>query len=455
MEKYAKRFTKQEKSWILYDWANSVYATNIMAAIFPIYFGAVCESAGVDNVQVWGYGTSAATLVVAVMGPVLGAVGDHKGMKKKLFTGFLAAGVLFTLMMAVFDQWQLLLAGYVISYIGFAGSCLFYDSFLTDVTTEERMDRVSSWGYAMGYIGGSTIPFVISIAVLLIMGMDNPAAVKFSVVITSVWWLIFSIPILKNVNQTHYIEAPASKLLSHTFQSLKKTLREIFRNKTIFIFIIAYFFYIDGVGTVIHMATSYGTNLGLDTTGMIIALLVTQIVAMPCSILFGRASGKFSSIKLILFAIAMYLVICVLGFYMGFHVEQAELDYIIRDHDADKFEQKKVFMWACVDLLKKKYGDGVLTLTVKDQYFNMRKMVEPHPQVIDKALEAMERAGVKPLVRPIRGGTDGARLSFMGLPCPNLFTGGMNFHGKFEYCSLTTMRKAQQVILNLAVLWSE
>ena len=325
MEKYAKRFTKQEKSWILYDWANSVYATNIMAAIFPIYFGAVCESAGVDNVQVWGYGTSAATLVVAVMGPVLGAVGDHKGMKKKLFTGFLAAGVLFTLMMAVFDQWQLLLAGYVISYIGFAGSCLFYDSFLTDVTTEERMDRVSSWGYAMGYIGGSTIPFVISIAVLLIMGMDNPAAVKFSVVITSVWWLIFSIPILKNVNQTHYIEAPASKLLSHTFQSLKKTLREIFRNKTIFIFIIAYFFYIDGVGTVIHMATSYGTNLGLDTTGMIIALLVTQIVAMPCSILFGRASGKFSSIKLILFAIAMYLVICVLGFYMGFHVEQAEL----------------------------------------------------------------------------------------------------------------------------------
>ena len=147
------------------------------------------------------------------------------------------------------------------------------------------------------------------------------------------------------------------------------------------------------------------------------------------------------------------------GFYhcVGLNgtVEKASVSYIIRDHDADKFEQKKVFMWACVDLLKKKYGDGVLTLTVKDQYFNMRKMVEPHPQVIDKALEAMERAGVKPLVRPIRGGTDGAQLSFMGLPCPNLFTGGMNFHGKFEYCSLTTMRKAQQVILNLAQLWAE
>ncbi|WP_288864106.1 peptidase T [uncultured Alistipes sp.] len=147
------------------------------------------------------------------------------------------------------------------------------------------------------------------------------------------------------------------------------------------------------------------------------------------------------------------------GFYhcVGLNgtVEKATLSYIIRDHDADRFEQKKVFMWAAVDLLKKKYGDEVLTLTLKDQYFNMRKMVEPHPQVIDKALEAMRMADVKPLVRPIRGGTDGARLSFMGLPCPNLFTGGMNFHGKFEYCSLTTMRKAQQVILNLAQLWSE
>ena len=136
-------------------------------------------------------------------------------------------------------------------------------------------------------------------------------------------------------------------------------------------------------------------------------------------------------------------------------VEHASVSYIIRDHDADLFEQKKVYMWACVDLLKKKYGQEVLTLTLKDQYFNMRKMVEPHPQLIDKALEAMREADVKPIVRPIRGGTDGARLSFLGLPCPNLFTGGMNFHGKFEYCSLTTMHKAMQVVINLAHLWAE
>lgn len=147
------------------------------------------------------------------------------------------------------------------------------------------------------------------------------------------------------------------------------------------------------------------------------------------------------------------------GFYhcVGLNgtVEQATISYIIRDHDTDKFEQKKVWMWSVVDLLKKKYGEQVLTLTLKDQYYNMRKMVEPHPQVIELAKKAMTEAGVAPIVRPIRGGTDGARLSFMGLPCPNIFAGGMNFHGKFEYCSLDSMQRAMQVIVNLARLWAE
>ncbi len=135
-------------------------------------------------------------------------------------------------------------------------------------------------------------------------------------------------------------------------------------------------------------------------------------------------------------------------------VENAQINYIIRDHDADKFEAKKVWMWSCVDLLQKRYGREALTLTLKDQYFNMRKMVEPHPHVIDKAFQAMELAGVKPIIKPIRGGTDGARLSFMGLPCPNIFAGGMNFHGKFEYCSLDTMERATKVIVNIAQLWA-
>ena len=136
-------------------------------------------------------------------------------------------------------------------------------------------------------------------------------------------------------------------------------------------------------------------------------------------------------------------------------VEEAEINYIIRDHDSDKFEAKKQLMWDVVNFLQRKYGEKVLTLALKDQYYNMRKMVEPHPQVIEKAKRAMIEAGVKPLVKPIRGGTDGSRLSFMGLPCPNLFTGGMNFHGRYEYASLTTMQKATNTIINLARIWAE
>ena len=147
------------------------------------------------------------------------------------------------------------------------------------------------------------------------------------------------------------------------------------------------------------------------------------------------------------------------GFFhcVGFNgtVENATISYIIRDHDAELFEQKKIWMWDIVGMLNKKYGQGTLTLTLKDQYYNMRTMVEPHPQVIDNALAAMREADVEPIVRPIRGGTDGARLSFMGLPCPNIFAGGMNFHGKFEYCSLNSMEKAVNVIINIAKIWAK
>ena len=136
-------------------------------------------------------------------------------------------------------------------------------------------------------------------------------------------------------------------------------------------------------------------------------------------------------------------------------VEEAEISYIIRDHDSDKFEAKKQLMWDVVNFLQRKYGEQTLTLNMRDQYYNMRKMVEPHPQVIEKAKRAMIESGVKPLVKPIRGGTDGSRLSFMGLPCPNLFTGGMNFHGRYEYASLTTMQKAMNTIINLARIWGE
>jgi len=310
---------------MFYDWANSVYATNIMAAIFPIYFASVCKAQDVSGDQMWGYGTAIATLIVALTAPILGAVGDYKGMKKKLFSTFLVIGVLFTLSMAFVDQWQWMLVGYVLSYIGFTGANLFYDSFLTDVTTPERMDRVSSSGYALGYIGGSTIPFIVSILIVTSsFGKADPAAaVKIAVVITAIWWAVFSIPILKNVHQVHYLETPKKELVRNTFRSILMTAKELFKNRSIFVFILAYFFYIDGVNTVIHMATAYGSTLGLDTTGMILALLVTQFVAVPCSLLFSVFAKKFGSIRMILFAVCMYIIICLVGFYMGITIEQA------------------------------------------------------------------------------------------------------------------------------------
>lgn len=315
-----KKFTKTEKSWIMYDWANSVYATNILAVIFPIYFGNVCAANGADNLVLWSYGTSISTFVVAILAPVLGALADHKGHKMRLFASFLAIGVLFTLTSALFDEYRMLLVGYVLSHIGFSGSCLFYDSFLTDVTTNERMDRVSSWGYAMGYIGGSTIPFILSIVILLVMGMDNMLAFKLVILLTSLWWAVFSIPFLRNVRQVHYIE-PQKNLVRSTLSNLLHTAKDIFAQKHIFLFIIAYFFYIDGVGTIISVSTSYGSKLGLDNISMILALLMTQIVAVPFSILFGRLAGKIGALKALCGAVAMYFFITVVGFFMGFNIE--------------------------------------------------------------------------------------------------------------------------------------
>ena len=313
-----KRFTKAEKSWIMYDWANSIYATNIMAAIFPIYFAMQADETG--N-KLYGFAVSAAALVVAVLAPILGAIGDFSGMKKKLFAGFLVLGLV---VMAAFEDWRLMLVGFILSRIGFSGSCLFYDSFLTDVTTPERMDRVSSWGYAMGYIGGSTIPFIISIAIMLLMN-QSVLSYKIAIMIVVVWWAVFSIPFLKNVKQQYSVEDAPQALAKEAFRNAWKTFKDILKDKKILFFIIAYFFYIDGVDTIISMATNYGETLGLGAIGMILALLVTQIVAVPFSILFGNLAKKVGAMRMIAIAVCVYFVITILGFFMGFNIEQAEL----------------------------------------------------------------------------------------------------------------------------------
>ena len=233
-------------------------------------------------------------------------------------------GLVFTAVMAAFEDWRLILIGFILSRIGFSGSCLFYDSFLTDVTTPERMDRVSSWGYAMGYIGGSTIPFIISIAVMLLMN-QSVLSYKIAILIVVVWWAVFSIPFLKNVKQQYSVEDAPQALAKEAFRNAWKTFKDILKDKKILFFIIAYFFYIDGVDTIISMATNYGETLGLGAIGMILALLVTQIVAVPFSILFGNLAKKVGAMRMIAIAVCVYFVITILGFFMGFNIEQAEL----------------------------------------------------------------------------------------------------------------------------------
>ena len=321
-----KRFSKTEWSWILYDWANSIWATNIAAAIFPIYFALVVaelSNAGLIN-TIYGYAVSFGNLLVAVLSPFLGSIGDFRGMKKRLWQLFMLLGVVFTCFMAIFDHWALMLLGFVLSRVGFSGSCLFYDSFLTDVTTPERMDKVSTWGFAMGYIGGSTIPFLVSIAVMLLMG-QSILSYKIAIAIVPVWWLLFSIPFWKNVEQKHYVDTPPRQLGKAAWKNTIRTFKDIIKDKAVLFFILAYFFYIDGVDTIISMATNYGSTLGLGTIGMILALLVTQIVAMPFSILFGRWSKKLGALRLITIAVSVYTVITVVGFFMGFLIDYHEM----------------------------------------------------------------------------------------------------------------------------------
>ena len=314
-----KHYTKEEKSWIFYDWANSAFSAIVAAIILPVFFKSMAESSGVSAVDAtayWGYATSLGTLICAVLAPFLGTLGDFRGMKKKLFTAFMLLGVISTFLLALTNSWQGLLLFYVLGTLGFSGSCIYYDSFLLDVTDVSRMDRVSSVGYGLGYIGGSTIPLVVSLVLIQFgsgFGIPTMLATKFSFILTAVWWLVFTIPMLRHVQQKHAIE-PDRDMFAHTLRNMKDTLSMIVKNRSILFFVIAYFFYIDGVGTIIHMATVFGSSCGLDSMDMMVVLLVVQIVAFPFAILYGRLADRFGSRKMILFGIATYIVVCMLGF---------------------------------------------------------------------------------------------------------------------------------------------
>lgn len=313
------KLTKKEKSWILYDVGNSAFVL-MVSTILPVYFNYLAQNAGVSDVDYlayWGYAASISTLIVAVLGPVMGTLADTRGFKKPLFLSCILVGCAGCLLMGLTTWWISFLVIFIIAKVGFHSSLVFYDSMLSDVTTPERMDRVSSSGYAWGY-AGSCIPFVVSLVFVLgyqKMGLSFETGMMIAFAVVAVWWLVMSLPLMKQYRQVHYVERK-SHAMRESVGRIIETLRSVRKQKKIFLFLIAFFFFIDGVYTIIDMATAYGSALGLDSTGLLLALLVTQFVAFPFSILFGRLAEKYDTGKLILTCIAAYTGITVFAVFM-------------------------------------------------------------------------------------------------------------------------------------------
>lgn len=311
------KMTPLEKKWVLYDVGNSAF-TMLVSTIFPIYFNHLAGNAGISDVNYlayWGYAASICTLVVAVLGSTLGAVADVKNFKKRIFTMFLVIGVAGCVLLGFLSSWIWFLGVFVLTKVGYSSSLVFYDSMLTDVTDAKRMDSVSSHGYAWGYIG-SCIPFIASLVVVLggdKVGLGMQATMVIAFAITAAWWFLSALPLLKSYEQKYYIEKRAH-MVKESFVRLGHTFREIYKQKRIFFFLVAFFFYIDGVYTVIDMATAYGEALGLDTTGLLLALLLTQFVAFPSVLVMNRLAKKLNPDTVITICIVAYLCISIYAY---------------------------------------------------------------------------------------------------------------------------------------------
>ncbi len=310
------KLTKTERSWILYDCGNSAYSIAITTALLPVYFAMFKGSGSMDL----GYYNSIASIIIAILAPILGTIADYRHYKKRFFSFFFLLGVVFTAALAVVPNGQIatLVIFYIVTCLGFAGANIFYDAFLVDVSGNERMDKVSSSGFAYGYIA-SVIPFAISLGVILMVGMDNMLGYKLGFGITAVWWGLFTIPMLRNVKQIHFIE-PEKSPIGNSFKRLAKTFSNIRKYKLVFSFLIAYFMYIDGVDTIIKMCVPYSTDvLGLDSSNVFLLLgilLVIQIIAFPFALMYGRLAKRFGTKRMIIVAIITYIGACIFASLM-------------------------------------------------------------------------------------------------------------------------------------------
>ena len=345
------KLSSREKKWILYDVGNSAFIL-LVSTIIPIYFNSLAQSGGLDSVTYlayWGYAASAATLIVALTGPLLGTVADRQARKKPLFLFSVILGALGCLLLGFAGSWKSFLIIFVLAKVGYSLSLVFYDSMLGDITVHERMDNVSSQGYAWGYIG-SCIPFLLCLGLVLgaePLGLGMSKAMVLAFLTVSLWWIVCTLPLLRVYRQSRFVTGE----LNH-FAQLWHTLRELAGSRKIFAFVLAFFFYIDGVYTIIDMATAYGAALGFDTTGLLLALLLTQVVAFPSSIFIGRLSASVDTGKLISFCIMAYFCIAVFAMFMSAQIHfwilavavgmfQGGIQALSRSHFAKLIPQEK------------------------------------------------------------------------------------------------------------------
>ena len=312
------KLTALERSWILYDIANSAF-TLLVSTLIPIYFNSLAGAAGVNEdmyLSYWGYAGSISTVLVAIIAPICGTMSDRK-YKKPIFLLTVILGCIACAALGVTTHWLFFLGIFILAKVGFHSSIVFYDSMLPEITTPERMDNISSMGYAWGYIG-SVIPFVACLVLVLFcdsFGLTMGGAMVAAFLITAGWWAVLTIPLARRYKQTAFVEKEGTAL-GDSFKQLARTFRDARAEKHVFVYLIAFFFFINGVYTIIDMATAYGSALGLDTTGLLLALLLTQIVAFPCAIIFGRLSAKYDTGLLIKVCIICYTCITAFGMFL-------------------------------------------------------------------------------------------------------------------------------------------
>lgn len=310
----AGKMTRLEKQWILYDVGNSAF-TMLCTTIIPIYFkniATVDNLSNSDSTAFLSFTLSLSTILVAILGPILGTMADTKNYKKPLFVSTFLVGVIGCMAMAFASKWLAFLAVFCIAKTGYQLSLIFYDSMLTDVTTEKRMDEISSQGYAWGYIG-SCVPFIASLVLILgsdVIGISGGMAMTLALFLNAVWWAGVTIPLIRNYRQIHYVEK-VNHPVKESFRRIVDVVKGLKHQRKILFFLLGFFFYIDGVYTIIDMATTYGKDVGISDTDLVLALLMTQVVAFPCSIAFGKISKRFKNGSLIQVSILAYFLIAV------------------------------------------------------------------------------------------------------------------------------------------------